>query len=263
MEFAPWPKIPRLNRGIVISEKINGTNACVRIRSNAGIEVMDEHVVAITDEHVLYAQSRKRFVQPGKPDNMGFAGWVAENAITLAECLGEGDHYGEWWGAGIQKNPYGLEGKRFSLFNTSRWGWLHTDAPELDLDADQWTTGNRLFSASVDVVPTLYKGPWTTPQGFAPDLWIEHLKRCGSHAFVPSDYAEGIVIYTLDVPQGPVRGRRPTEGRHHRAGARTGEGVPMRINPIPFILALGVFLIWGAIPAGIVLLTCVAISVLL
>ena len=34
--------------------------------------------------------------------------------------LGPGYHYGEWWGAGIQRR-YGLTEKRFSLFNVHRW----------------------------------------------------------------------------------------------------------------------------------------------
>ena len=34
--------------------------------------------------------------------------------------LGSGRHFGEWWGQGIQRG-YGLEEKRFSLFNKHRW----------------------------------------------------------------------------------------------------------------------------------------------
>ena len=34
--------------------------------------------------------------------------------------LGVGQHFGEWWGFGIQRG-YGLHERRFSLFNTGRW----------------------------------------------------------------------------------------------------------------------------------------------
>ncbi len=42
--------------------------------------------------------------------------------------LGEGYHYGEWWGRGIQRG-YGLEEKRFSLFNSRRWGAHNPNTP--------------------------------------------------------------------------------------------------------------------------------------
>jgi hypothetical protein len=98
-EFVPYPKIPRLNREVIVTEKIDGTNACV---------VVDE------DGNVS-AQSRSRVIVPGN-DNFGFAGWVFENAPQL-KLLGPGYHFGEWWGKGIQRG-YGLEEKRFSLFHT-------------------------------------------------------------------------------------------------------------------------------------------------
>jgi hypothetical protein len=71
----------------------------------------------------VYAQSRKRIITPST-DNHGFARWVAERTDVLLTELGPGLHFGEWWGLGIQR-AYGLDHKRFSLFNTSRW----TDAP--------------------------------------------------------------------------------------------------------------------------------------
>lgn len=196
MEFTPFPKIPRLNRGITITEKINGTNACIRIRDGAALEPGEgvNAVVATDSDTVLWAQSRKRFIQPGKADNMGFAGWVAEHAEYLADFLGEGDHYGEWWGEGIQKNPYGIAGKRFSLFNTRRWSWLDWQqemTPEQEIAVDD-ANANGVF-----VVPTLYTGAWINEQGgFAPSTQIERLKTQGSFAANSSPYAEGIVIFT-------------------------------------------------------------------
>ena len=101
--FEPWPKIARYNRQVVITEKIDGTNAAVYI-DDAGTGV--------------YAASRTRWISPDD-DNYGFAKFVQANRDDLLK-LGPGYHFGEWWGEGIQRK-YGVAGKRFSLFNTSRW----------------------------------------------------------------------------------------------------------------------------------------------
>src|SRR3954469_18836515 len=117
IEFQPWPKIARLNRDIVITEKIDGTNAAVVIVpvTYGGFTTpLDQpEVIAYVDlgpdrEYAVFAQSRTRFVTP-KHDNYGFAGWVERNAEALVESLGEGTHFGEWWGSGIQRK-YGLTG---------------------------------------------------------------------------------------------------------------------------------------------------------
>lgn len=103
--FEPFPKLARLNRDIVITEKIDGTNAAV----------------IITEDGQVGAQSRKRLITP-QDDNFGFARWVAENEDALRDTLGPGRHFGEWWGSGVQRG-YGLAKgeKRFSLFNVARW----------------------------------------------------------------------------------------------------------------------------------------------
>lgn len=101
-EFVAFPKLARLRRNITITEKIDGTNAAIGIGEDGSV----------------WAQSRKRLITPGD-DNFGFARWVTEHADELLG-LGEGLHFGEWWGSGIGRR-YGLDEKRFSLFNTSRW----------------------------------------------------------------------------------------------------------------------------------------------
>ena len=126
-EFVPFPKIPRLNTGCTVTEKIDGTNAAVVIDADGNIT----------------AQSRNRIITPGKlTDNAGFAGWVEANKEDLAK-LGEGVHFGEWWGIGIQRG-YGLAEKRFSLFNAQRW------------------TLNTLRPECCSVVPVLYEGDFDT-----------------------------------------------------------------------------------------------------
>ena len=146
IEFQAWPKTPRLFRDIVITEKIDGTNAAVIISecasyvdsvappASANVEIDGRRF------HVG-AQSRKRLITPGD-DNFGFAAWVAENADALARLLGPGYHFGEWWGSGIQRG-YGLAKgeKRFSLFNVARYA-----------DADLSEV------PGLGVVPVLYTG---------------------------------------------------------------------------------------------------------
>ena len=56
-EFQKFPKIPRLNRGIIITEKIDGTNA----------------QILITEDGQIFPGSRKRWLQQtGRGDNYGF-----------------------------------------------------------------------------------------------------------------------------------------------------------------------------------------------
>ena len=113
LEFKKWEKIPRENPfTVTISEKIDGTNACI----------------VIVDGSIAAVQSRKRFITP-EDDNYGFALWVEENKDDLAS-LGDGHHYGEWAGEGIQKNPLQLEGKHFFLFNTFRWNENNPNRPK-------------------------------------------------------------------------------------------------------------------------------------
>lgn len=122
MEFTPFPKMPRLSRDIVITEKIDGTNAQINI----------------DEEGTLRVGSRNRWITPGD-DNYGFAKWVEANKQELMN-LGPGSHFGEWWGQGIQRN-YGLSERRFSLFNVGRW-----------------TTEN--IPSCCSLVPVLYQGPF-------------------------------------------------------------------------------------------------------
>lgn len=129
MEFVSFPKVPRYSRDCIITEKIDGTNASVWI-----------------NENVVLAGSRTRFITP-EQDNYGFARWVHTNEEELVILLGDGIHYGEWWGGGIQRK-YGMEKgeKQFSLFNTSRW--------------------KDLNSSLVNIVPIIYEGIFTTDAVF-------------------------------------------------------------------------------------------------
>ena len=90
-EFRGFNKIARLNRPIVITEKIDGTNG----------------LIYIDEQNNIFAGSRKRWLWGSiqkeiHNDNHGFVRWVMENQKGLLK-LGAGYHYGEWWGQGIQR----------------------------------------------------------------------------------------------------------------------------------------------------------------
>lgn len=109
--FRPFEKIARLSRDMVITEKIDGTNGVIYIPE------IGDYVDGVEK---IIAGSRNRWLDPVKgQDNFGFASWVQEHREELL-TLGPGYHYGEWWGAGIQRG-YGLDHKRFSVFNPFRY----------------------------------------------------------------------------------------------------------------------------------------------
>jgi len=157
--FKEFPKIPRLNREIVITEKIDGTNAAIVIE-----RVYDPAGEQLPLVWSVRAQSRNRFLTV-EDDQFGFAKWVEENRAALIYALGEGTHFGEWWGKGIQRN-YGLDVKRFSLFNTTRW-IVREEGKEDRLDAS--LAEIKANGVSIDVVPVLYRGPWTGNLGYKND----------------------------------------------------------------------------------------------
>lgn len=159
--FEPFPKIARLKRQCVITEKVDGTNAQI---------VFDE------DGNVLVG-SRTRQILPdaigGKgSDNYGFANWVYTHKDFLFKTLGPGRHYGEWAGSGIQRG-YGLKERYFYLFNTSRWPSIPTT------------------DEGLRVVPLLYVGDFTTT---VVDTEMRKLKDGGSLVGPGSD-PEGVVVY--------------------------------------------------------------------
>lgn len=153
--FVEWPKIARYNREIVITEKIDGTNAQVYISD---------------DGNQIHAGSRSRWITP-EDDNYGFARWVWENRDELLR-LGPGSHFGEWWGQGIQRR-YGMSEKRFSLFNTSRWN-------------------AETLPKCCHVVPVLAKGKITNVDVLGV---LNKLKIDGSVAAPGFMDPEGIIVY--------------------------------------------------------------------
>lgn len=207
--FEPWPKIPRWNRQVVITEKIDGTNAAIIIEPVEKIDrVMSEgklvtffepaqsNCLGIAHDMAVFAQSRNRLIRPGvgkeaANDNYGFAAWVQENAEELVKLLGPGRHYGEWYGKGIARN-YGLGHRRFALFNTTRWN----DDEKHGLYGPQFQLHPTL---PVDVVPVLGIAPRPEYPAYEGETYITDaiadLQRYGS-ALVPGFMRpEGVVLY--------------------------------------------------------------------
>lgn len=160
MEFKAFEKIPRLSREMIITEKIDGTNGLI--------------FVGEFDQEPFLVGSRSRWITPGKSsDNAGFAAWAYEHRDELIAGLGPGFHYGEWWGKGIQRG-YGLEEKKFSLFNVGRW------------------SDPAVRPACCDVVPALYQGEFSTKTA---EDYITVLKEHGSFAAPGFMNPEGIIIF--------------------------------------------------------------------
>lgn len=176
--FVEFPKIPRLKRDCVITEKIDGSNAQIHItKGEHRIDALfDPSVVRFATldgvEYILRAGSRSRWITPGKEtDNFGFAAWVYDHGDELV-ALGEGSHFGEWYGAGIQRT-YDLPDRRFALFNTARWNPDNPNKP-----------------ACCEVVPVLYTGA----MGDAEEV-VEELRQMGSVHVPGYKYPEGVVVY--------------------------------------------------------------------
>lgn len=173
--FEAFPKMARMKRTCFITEKIDGTNAQVLVLGADDVALATQadidSMIRVGDLYIRVG-SRSRWIVPGD-DNYGFAGWVYRNAEEIAK-LGLGRHYGEWWGAGIQRR-YGKTGddKVFSLFNAGRW------TPET-------------LPACCSVVPVVYEGEFSTD---AVDAAVEGLRKNGSAAAPGFMQPEGVIVY--------------------------------------------------------------------
>ena len=154
-KFTEFPSIARISRECTVTEKLDGTNAQIHITENGR----------------FYAGSRSRWITP-EDDNYGFARWATEHQDELM-LLGPGSHFGEWWGAGIQRK-YNIGEKRFSLFNAHRW------------------SDDAVRPKCCHVVPVLYEGMFDTNE--INDV-LYKLATFGSVASPNFMNPEGIVIW--------------------------------------------------------------------
>jgi RNA ligase len=188
-EHVKFGSIPRLFRPVVITEKIDGTNAAVHVEvvmspipaTPRGLDVQTEPGDIVDWEHDrvlrVTAQSRTRLITVAD-DNFGFARWVASHAGPLTETLGEGLHFGEWWGYKIQRG-YDLakDERRFSLFNVKKWA--HLDGTQVK---------------GLHVVPVVAE-PDLSDDILGISEAANSLRSTGSLAAPGFDNPEGIVVY--------------------------------------------------------------------
>jgi len=199
-EFKPFPKMARLSRECLITEKIDGTNASIYITEDVDfIDPMLLVSMMLNGKPVgIYAGSRTSWITPNA-DNLGFAAWVTMNAPELVK-LGVGHHFGEWWGSGIQRG-YGFKnGERFfSLFNAGRW--VAGDDP-IGVSSVEWDYKTKEMTpklqerapACCKVVPILYRGPFDT--AFV-NSTLTVLGATGSVAAPNYMNPEGVVVYHI------------------------------------------------------------------
>ena len=177
--FIEFPKMPRFARDCIITEKIDGTNACIYI----------------TESGEFFTGSRTRWITPDQ-DNHGFSRWAHEHKGELV-LLGPGLHFGEWWGSGIQRG-YGLAKgeKRFSLFNVQRW-CLASEEPQIIPSADPRVVKMQsVLPPCCHLVPVLRRSNFSGVSRMAESAMHE-LRERGSLAAPGFKKPEGIVIFHI------------------------------------------------------------------
>lgn len=172
-EFISFEKLARWHKPMIITEKIDGTNGQICIKDGK-----------------LFVGSRSRWLTP-QSDNFGFCKWAYEHEAELLQ-LGEGRHWGEWWGKGIQRG-YGLQERRFSLFDVTRWtehgkdlrGWITDEVRGV-------ITLTKSAPPCCHVVPVLYTGSFDEVMVMNT---MKGLRTIGSEAARGWMEPEGIVVF--------------------------------------------------------------------
>lgn len=167
-DFKSFDKILHIGKLYMsITQKIHGSNAQIYIQKITDDTFEQE---TLHKGYNVRAGSRTRWLTPDD-DNYGFCKWVRENGEELVMTLGEGRHYGEWAGPGINSGE-GLKEKTLCLFNWRRW--IGKDLPE-----------------RVTTVPMLYKGAISLD---AINDAMDRLKEQGSMLVPGYMKPEGVVI---------------------------------------------------------------------
>lgn len=196
--FLEFPKMARLARECIVTEKIDGTNA----------------QICIGEDGSFRAGSRSRWLSPEVGDNHGFLRWAMTHKDDLMQ-LGPGRHFGEWWGSGIQRG-YGLtQGeKRFSLFNVMRW-CLAGETPQRIPTADpRIEKYQEPLPACCALVPVLWRGRFDRCPF---DEILDALCCQGSKAAPGFMRPEGIVVFHI---AGHVGFKKTLEKDDEPKGAR-------------------------------------------
>ena len=171
--FTGFPKIARLDREIIVTEKIDGTNAQIKI----------------TDDGQFLVGSRTRWITP-KEDNHGFARWAYDHEEELRQ-LGVGSHFGEWWGSGIQRGYNLPKGeKRFSLFNVTRWCLAGSEPQRIPTGDPRIVKFQEVLPACCYLVPVLGTGKFPTAY-----MALSSLIAYGSQASPGFMKPEGVIAF--------------------------------------------------------------------
>lgn len=181
-EFHGFPKIARFSREVIVTEKIDGTNAQIYIGNDGE----------------FLTGSRKRWITP-ENDNYGFSKWAHNHKAELLG-LGPGRHCGEWWGDGIQRKYNMPKGeKRFSLFNVVRW-CRHGEAPQpIPTNNPNIVKTQDVLPACVGLVPLLWRGKF---DNLDIDSILTSLRQTGSKAAPGYGFPEGVVVFHVEANTG-------------------------------------------------------------
>jgi len=158
-DFKKFKKILLIGKlYMTITQKIHGSNAQIHIYKDENNDLQ------------ILAGCRTRYIDPSD-DNYGFARFVYANKDALISGLGEGRHYGEWAGPGINSGE-GLSDKTLCLFDWRRWQ-------------------DKELPAGIRTVPLLYTGKISLD---AINETMQMLKAQGSLLVPGYMKPEGIVI---------------------------------------------------------------------
>ncbi len=172
-EFREFPKIARYSREVIVTEKIDGTNACIY---NG-------------DDGEFLVGSRTKWITPDN-DNHGFARWAYDHKEHLQK-LGPGRHFGEWWGRGVQRG-YGVDDKRLSLFNVSRWHLIGEEPKQIPCADPRIVKMQDELPPGIGLVPIIWRGVF---EDCGVSAIMAVLRENGSYAAPGYMNPEGIVIY--------------------------------------------------------------------
>lgn len=160
-EFVSFIDIKKYTKDrLTITQKLHGTNASVLIYPDENGTLQ------------LKTGSRTRWIVPDS-DNYGFASFVYSNKEEFITILGEGRHFGEWIGPGINSGE-GLKEKTFVLFNWERWQ-------------------GKPLPVRTTIVPVLYDG-YPDSINETIETVFNNLKVTGSKLVPGYMHPEGIVV---------------------------------------------------------------------
>jgi hypothetical protein len=173
MEFSKFPSMARFNKRVIVTEKLDGSNAQIYIGEDG------EFLVG----------SRNKWITESD-DNYGFAKWAHDHKEELL-TLGPGRHFGEWWGQGIQRR-YGIDRKVFSLFNAVRWA---KNSPKtIPTEDPRIVKIQEVVPECCDVVPVLWEGSF---EDLNIQSIMESLRVAGSLAAPGFMKPEGVIVFHI------------------------------------------------------------------